>query len=80
MSDLEKKLDALIAEEDHIRPEEVTLEYVRQSRAKNENISYDCSTLYGGFNRRNTKVLTAQQSKDVVKAAYRFLGMFSRHR
>jgi hypothetical protein len=33
MSTLEKKLDALIAQQDHIQPEDVTLEHIREQRA-----------------------------------------------
>jgi len=80
MSDLERKLDALIAEADHIQPEDVTLEYIRQRRDKNEDVTYDFSTHYGGFNRRNGKVLSPHQSRDIIAAAYKFLGRFSRHR
>jgi hypothetical protein len=77
MSDLEKKLDALIAEADHVRPEDVTLEYVRQTRNRNTNVTYDCSTMYGGFNRRNGRVLSPSQSAEIISAAYRFLKGFA---
>lgn len=80
MSSLEKKLDALIAEADQIRPEDVTLEHIRRTRDQDKNVKYDFSTQYGGFNRRSGRVLTPQQSTDLVASAYRFLGRFSRHR
>ncbi len=80
MSTLEKKLDDLIAKADHVRPEDVTLEYIRRVRDKNDNVPYDFSTQYGGFHRRNGRGLTAHESKEIVTAAYRFLGRFSRHR
>jgi hypothetical protein len=80
MSDLEQKLNALIAEEDKVQPEDVTLEHIRQTRDRNEDVKYDFSTQYGGFNRRNGKVLNPHQSRDLIAAAYSFLGRFSRHR
>ena len=39
MSTLEKKLDALIAQHDHIQPEDVTLEHIRDQRKTDK--SYD---------------------------------------
>jgi hypothetical protein len=80
MSALEKKLDSLIAEQDHIRPEEVTLEYIRHKRDENPNTGYDFSTRYGGYNRRGKRVLTSSQSWELVRAAYRFLERFGSHR
>lgn len=79
MSALEKKLDALIAREDHIRPEDVNLEHIRQCRDKNDSVTYDFSTKYGGFDRRSAKVLTPAQSTNMIASAYRFLAKFGRH-
>jgi hypothetical protein len=78
MSSLEKKLDSLIAEQDHIRPEDVTLDYIRKKRDENEDVKYDFSTRYGGFNRRNGRVFTPRQAKDLIRNAYVFLDRFKR--
>ena len=78
MSMLEKKLDSLIAAQDHIRPEEVTLEHIRKTRDKNQDIKYDFSTRYGGYNRRGRRVLTIAQSNSLVRSAYQFLSRFGR--
>jgi hypothetical protein len=77
MSDLEKKLNALIAEADHVKPEDVTLDYIRQSRDRNSSVTYDCSTMYGGFNHRNGRVLSPSQSEEIITSAYRFLKRFA---
>jgi hypothetical protein len=80
MSTLEKKLDALIAQQDHIQPEDVTLEHIRHVRDQNGKVTYDFSTRYGGFNRRSGKVLTPSQARGIINAAYRFLGRYRRQR
>jgi hypothetical protein len=80
MSALEKKLDALIAQQDHIKPEDVTLEHIRNERDKNVDVKYEFSTRYGGYNRRGGRVLTPSESSNLVQAAYRFLGRFTRPR
>lgn len=77
MSTLEKKLDTLIAQQDNIRPEDVSLEHIRKQRDKNVNVKYDFSTRYGGYNRRGGRVLTPSQSSAMVDAAYRFLRRFA---
>lgn len=78
MSTLEKKLDALIAREDHVQPEDVTLEYIRNQRKKNVNLKYDFSTQYGGYNHKGEKVLSPAESSALVAAGYRFLALFKR--
>jgi len=80
MSTLEKKLDALIAQQDNIKPDAVTLEYIRNQRDKNGDVSYDFSTRYGGYHRKGGRVLTPAQSSALVSAAYRFLGRFTRQK
>jgi hypothetical protein len=79
MSTLEKKLDALIAQQDHIQPEDVTLEHIREQRDKSPaEIKYDFSTRYGGYVRASTRLLTPAQTREVVRAAYQFLAGFAR--
>ncbi len=81
MSTLEKKLDALIAQQDHIQPEDVTLEHIREQRDKSleyANAKYDFSTRYGGYVRASARLLTPSQTREVVLAAYKFLGGFAR--
>lgn len=81
MSTLEKKLDALIAQHDHIQPEDVTLEHIRDQRKNDKsyaNAKYDFSTRYGGYVRASRRVLTAAQTNDIVRSAYQFLARFSR--
>jgi hypothetical protein len=78
MPTLEDKLDALIASQDHIRPDEVDLEHIRHVRDQNKEITYDFSTRYGGFNRRNGRVLTPSQARGIINAAYRFLSRYAR--
>jgi hypothetical protein len=78
MSTLEKKLDALIAREDHVQPEDVTLEYIRNQRKKNVNLKYDFSTQYGGYNHKGEKVLSPAESSALVATGYRFLALFKR--
>jgi len=80
MSVLEKKLDSLIAQEDNVRPEDVTLEYIRRMRDCNPNITYDFTTRYGGYNRRGKRVLTPAQSANIIVAGYRYLSRFGRQR
>jgi hypothetical protein len=80
MPTLEEKLDALIASQDHVRPDEVTLEHIRQVRDQNGKITYDFSTRYGGFNRRHGKVLTPSQALGIINSAYRFLRRYGRKR
>jgi len=81
MSTLEKKLDNLIAQQDHIQPEDVTLEHIREQRRKNplyaEN-EYDTSSRYGGYVRTNARLLTQLQTHRMVIAAYKFLADFTR--
>jgi hypothetical protein len=78
MSKLESKLDALIAEQDNIRPGDVTLEHIRSKRHSDLDVNYDSSTYYGGYNRRGAKLLTARQSTELIQAAYTFLDHFKR--
>jgi hypothetical protein len=78
MSALEKKLDLLIAEQDNIRPQDVTLEHIRNVRDSDANVKCDFSTHYGGYNRSGKRVLTASQASEMIRAAYRFLGRFAR--
>jgi hypothetical protein len=78
MSALEKKLDVLIAEQDHIRPQDVTLEHIQKVRDSNTNVNCDFSTHYGGYNKSGKRVLTAAQASEMIRAAYRFLGRFAR--
>jgi hypothetical protein len=79
MSTLEKKLDVLIAQQDHIQPEDVTLEHIREQRDKNPQYAhakYDFSTRYGGYVRPGARLLNPAQTRDVVLAAYKFLAGF----
>jgi len=80
MPTLEDKLDTLIARQDHVRRDEVTLEHIRHVRDQNGKVTYDFSTRYGGFNRRSGKVLTPSQARGIINAAYRFLGRYRRER
>jgi len=80
MSALEEKLDELIAKQDHIRPQDVTLEYIRRNRKENPTEKYDFSTHYGGYNKRGGVVLTAAQTRDAISKAYRFLGEFAKRK
>ena len=80
MSTLEKKLVALIAQHDHIQPEDVTLEHIRDQRKTDksyDNANYDFSTRYGGYVRASRRVLTAAQTREIVRAAYQFLARFA---
>jgi hypothetical protein len=76
MSTLEKKLDSLIAQQDHVQPEDVTLEHIRKWRDQNVNAVYDFSTRYGGYNRGAGRTLSPAQEAEIVRAAYRFLSQF----
>ena len=78
MSTLEKKLDELIAHEDSVRPEDVTLEHIRQKRDQSPDTALDFSTRYGGYIRGSGKVLTVTQAREIVRAAYGFLARFVR--
>ncbi|HTS78572.1 MAG TPA: hypothetical protein VMG40_20345 [Bryobacteraceae bacterium] len=78
MPTLEEKLDVLIAKQDHIKPNEVTLDHIRHLRDENKQENFDFSTRYGGYNRRGGRVLTAVQSRAWINAAYRLLGQYRR--
>lgn len=80
MSALEDKLDALIAKQDNVRPQDVTLDYIRRNREEKPTDNYDFSTQYGGYNKRGGKVLTIAQTRDAIASAYRFLGGFSKRK
>jgi len=80
MSALEKKLDVLIAEQDNIRPQDVTLEHIQKMRDNDTNVSCDFSTHYGGYNKSGKRVLSAAQASEMIRSAYRFLGRFARRR
>jgi hypothetical protein len=80
MSGLEEKLDALIAKQDHVRPQDVTLEHIRQNRKEHPAEKYDFSTHYGGYNKRGGKVWTAAQTREAISSAYKFLSTFSRRK
>jgi hypothetical protein len=80
MSTLEKKFDALIAQQDHVQPEDVTLEHIREQRDKSEsyaNTKPDCSTRYGGYVRTSGRLLSPSETIEMVRAAYRFLASFA---
>jgi hypothetical protein len=78
MPTFEEKLDALIASQDHIRPEDVTLEYIRQQRSQAPDPALDFSTRYGGYIKGSAqRVLTSTQAKKIVSAAYEFLARFA---
>jgi len=62
----------LIAQQDHIKPEDVTLEHIHEKRRKNVDVKYDFSTRYGGYVQSAKRVLTPAQTTEIVKAAYRF--------
>ena len=81
MSTLEKKLDALIAQQDHVQPEDVTLEHIREQRDKSEsyaNAKLDLSTRYGGYVRTSGRLLSPAETIAMVRAAYRFLASFAK--
>jgi hypothetical protein len=80
MSTLEEKLDILIAKQDHVQPEDVTLEYIRQKREEKPTDKYDFTTYYGGYNKRGGKVLTVAQTREAISRAYQFLGGFSKRK
>ena len=80
MSTLEKKLDALIAEQDHVQPEDGTLEHIRQKRDQSPTLVYDFSTRYGGYNKHGGQVLTMAQESEVIRTAYKFLGRFAKRK
>jgi hypothetical protein len=77
MSALEKKLDDLIAQQDRVRPEDVTLEYIRKKRDQAPNIDFEFSTNYGGYHRKGARVFTQRQALEMVRSAYQFLHRFS---
>jgi low affinity Fe/Cu permease len=80
MSALEEKLDALIAKQDHVRPQDVTLEHIRRNRDEKPTDTYDFSTHYGGYNKRGGRVLTVAQTREAISTAYKFLGTFSKRK
>ena len=68
----------MIAEQDHVQPEDVTLEHIRQKREQNPNANFDFSTRIGGYNRPGGHVLTVAQSREVIRSAYKFLSSFGK--
>jgi hypothetical protein len=80
MSTLEKKLDALIAQQDHVQPEDVTLEHIREQRDKSQSYADakpDFSTRYGGYVLTSGRLLSRAETTEMVRSAYRFLATFA---
>ena len=78
MPTLEKELDELIARREKVRPEQVTLEFIRDKRESEVYAKerLDLTTNYGG------KVATGRfygwtEAKAAVEKAYLFLARFS---
>ena len=78
MSNLEKKLNTLIAEQDHISPNEVNLEYIHGQRLRTyPTAKYDFSTYYGGYNVHDLKTITPEEAAIAADLAYGFLSNFT---
>jgi hypothetical protein len=60
---LEKYLERLIAEREHVRPEQVTEEYIRNERARKiyPNVRYETDSGYGGYCTIGLQVLTRDE-------------------
>lgn len=80
MSTFEKKLDDLIAKQDHVSPNEVTLEYIRSRRESDiyPKANFNFNTKYGGYNRTRLRVLTPARIKASIESAYKFLARFNK--
>jgi hypothetical protein len=79
VSTLEKELDELIARQEKVRPDQVTLELIRDKREAEvyPNARLDFATNYGGH------ILTGRfygvaEAKTAVERAYKFLARFSK--
>lgn len=57
---VEKYLEGLIAEQKHVKPEEVTEEFIRKERSEKEKVDvrYNVDSRYGGYCTIGLNVLT----------------------
>ena len=78
MSPLEKKLNSLIAKQLGVRPEEVTIEFVRNVRRKRiyPKIKVDFNTRIGGLV-SNKRQLTGEEAERAIKVGEEFLHQFA---
>ena len=65
---LDTLLRELIAAQDDVRPEEVTLDYIREQREKRfyPSVRYDTDSRYGGYNSRRLRSLTRDELDEVA--------------
>jgi hypothetical protein len=79
MSTLEKELDELIARQENVRPDQVTLELIRDRRETEvyPNARLDFSTNYGGHIPTG-RFYGLAEAKATVEKAYKFLARFSK--
>jgi hypothetical protein len=76
---LEQYLTRLIAMDEGVSPEEVTLEFIRKKREERiyPNERYSICTDYGGYRSGNLEVLTREELSRREKETYEWLKQFS---
>jgi hypothetical protein len=79
VSTLEKELDELIAREENVSPEDVTLEFIRKKRDEEvyPKAPVNLTMPHGGFVARARRFLTHLEGKALVTRGNRFLAKFS---
>lgn len=79
MPTLESELDELIARQENVRPDQVTLELIRKKREAEVNLNsrVDFSTNYGGHIAVG-RFYGLAEAKAAVERAYKFLTRFSK--
>jgi hypothetical protein len=71
---LDYRLKCLIAEKEGIKPEQVTVSYIREQREKRlyKTIRYNIGSEYGGYDLTGLKVFTGDELDDFEKHADEF--------
>jgi hypothetical protein len=81
MPTLESELDELIARQENVRPDQVTLELIREKRETEvyPNARVDFSTNYGGHIATG-RFYGLTEAKATIEKAYKFLTRFSKRK
>jgi hypothetical protein len=72
---LETLLQELIAAQDDVRPEDVTLDYIRSQREKRfyPTVRYETDSRYGGYDSRRLRSLSRNELDEVADQVTRRL-------
>jgi hypothetical protein len=80
VSTLEKELNELIARQEDVRPDQVTLELIRDKREAEvyPNAPVNLSMPHGGFTVRAPRFLTHPEGEALIREGTRLLAKYSR--